>query len=156
MANLGSSMIVHIVRAYNNADNECYTFAISIKHNNLASITQLSGIATSRLITKIRIARTGNTALAVDLYYNGTAANSVAVSGEGFGTFQNPTAISDTTSTFVEFDTVGNSIGALATSGAIVSTSDQTISSDATLKTNLSDIKYTVEDIAHAPAITFD
>lgn len=46
--------------------------------------------------------------------------------------------------------------GNLKISGAFVSAGDQTISSDATLKTNLKDICYSIEDIANAPAVTFD
>lgn len=40
--------------------------------------------------------------------------------------------------------------------GPIESTGDQVVSSDATLKTNLADITYSVADIAKAPAVTFD
>lgn len=40
--------------------------------------------------------------------------------------------------------------------GNLLSTGDQVVSSDATLKTNLADITYSVADIAKAPAVTFD
>lgn len=141
-ANLGNGLILHIARGYNNTDNECYSFAISIKHNNLASITQLSGIATTRLITAIRIARNGNTSLCIDLYYNGTVANNVVVSGSGYGTFQAPTAINDTSSTFVEFTTIGNTTGTLASSGNIVAVGAVTAgaASDVRLKDNIDTI----------------
>lgn len=46
--------------------------------------------------------------------------------------------------------------GNITANGTITSTGDQVISSDATLKTNLTDVDYSVEDIANAPAVTFD
>ena len=40
--------------------------------------------------------------------------------------------------------------------GSFTSTGDQVVSSDATLKTNLQDVTYSVEDIAKTRAVTFD
>ena len=44
----------------------------------------------------------------------------------------------------------------LTTTGSLVTTGDQVISSDATLKENLQDVTYTVNDIAKTRAVTFD
>lgn len=52
--------------------------------------------------------------------------------------------------------TINGQSAALYVDGAIHSTGDQVLNSDATLKKNLQDLKYTVEDIAKAPAVSFD
>jgi hypothetical protein len=44
----------------------------------------------------------------------------------------------------------------LTTGGTLTTLGDQVISSDARLKENLKDLSYTVDDIADAPAVTFD
>ena len=44
----------------------------------------------------------------------------------------------------------------LTQAGVFVTTGDQVVSSDATLKTNLQDVTYSVEDIAKTRAVTFD
>lgn len=45
---------------------------------------------------------------------------------------------------------------AISTAGVLTTTGDQVISSDATLKTNLQDVTYSVKDIAGTRAVTFD
>ena len=52
------------------------------------------------------------------------------------------------------FDMV--SVGSCIYAGALVTTSDQSISSDETLKVNLKDIELSAEEIAKARAVTFD
>ena len=48
------------------------------------------------------------------------------------------------------------SVGSCIYAGALVTTGDQSISSDETLKVNLKDIELSAEDIAKARAVTFD
>ena len=50
----------------------------------------------------------------------------------------------------------GSYLAYLTTTGIFVSTGDQVVSSDRTLKTNFKDVTYSVADIANAPAVTFD
>lgn len=51
---------------------------------------------------------------------------------------------------------LSSNTGNLKLNGSFTSTGDQTVSSDATLKTNLNDIALTSEQIANAPAVSFD
>lgn len=52
---VGCNFLLAINRSYSHVNNEAYLFSISITHNGSISITQLSGYANSRLITKIRV-----------------------------------------------------------------------------------------------------
>lgn len=105
---LGASVIIHINRKFNSPSNESYTFSIDLAYNGGISITQLSGWANSRLITKIRVDHTNSKTSYVDFYlgvssnYN----NTYYVYGSGKGQFQNPTLVSELTGTAYEFTTV--------------------------------------------------
>ena len=73
--NAGVSFILFIQRAYNYINNEAYAFSISISHYGGISITQLSGYANNRLITKIRVDwKSGSTAY-IDLYISSSSSN---------------------------------------------------------------------------------
>lgn len=64
----GITFLLAIQRAYGNATNESYLFSISISFQGGISITQLSGYANARLITKIRVDWINNHIAYVDLY----------------------------------------------------------------------------------------
>ena len=104
----GASAIIHIDRLYYSPSNESYVFAINLTYGGGISITQLSGYANVRLITKIRVNYTNNNKAYVDLYYNTSSyfKNTVKVYGSGRGSFQAPTLVTDTTGTNYEFETV--------------------------------------------------
>lgn len=104
----GASAIIHIDRLYYSPSNESYVFAINLTYGGGISITQLSGYANARLITKIRVNYTNNNKAYVDLYYNTSSyfENTVKVYGSGRGSFQAPTLVTDTTGTNYEFETV--------------------------------------------------
>ena len=104
---LGVNIILHLARAYNNWDNEAYTFCISVAYNNQVDITQVSGHANSRLITKIRVVSVNSGALYVDFYLStATSGNTYYVSGTGPGTFQEAAAVSAPGGNVTEFTTV--------------------------------------------------
>ena len=102
----GSSVILNVNRSYTYASNESYTFSINVAYNGAISITQLSGVANARLISKIRVDYVNNGMLAVDIYYNLANRNAVYISGSGIGQFQAPSLVSSPTGTTIEFDTV--------------------------------------------------
>ena len=54
------------------------------------------------------------------------------------------------------FKNGSNCRASISTEGVLTTNGDQVISSDATLKTNLKDVTYTIEDIAKTRAVTFD
>ena len=99
--------ILHVCRNYNTADGESYVFALSVGYNGKVSVTQLSGIAAVRFITKIRVAYVNSSTAYVDFYYSPSwsGGNDVYVSSSGFGISQTPTPVNDTTSSFYEFET---------------------------------------------------
>ena len=147
-----SSILLHIVRTYNNANNEAYTISINISYNGKISFSQLSGDRNTGWIQKVRVDYVNSGVMYVDFYYAGSNANAVTISGEGFGTFQSPALVSAASGTTVEF-----SLGSgMRTNGLVVSAGDQVISSDINLKDNLVPVTYSVEDIAKTRAVTFD
>ena len=99
--------ILHVCRNYNTADGESYVFALSVGYNGKVSVTQLSGIAAVRFITKIRVAYVNSSTAYVDFYYSQlwTGGNEVCVASSGFGISQAPAPVNDTTSNFYEFET---------------------------------------------------
>lgn len=72
--NHGITFLLSLQRSYTNNNNESYIFSISIAWNGSTSITQLSGVANTRLITKIRIDLTVNQTSYIDIYVNTTSA----------------------------------------------------------------------------------
>ena len=99
--------ILHVSRIFNTSDGESYVFAISLGYDGKVSVTQLSGIAAVRFITKIRVAYVNSSTAYVDFYYSPTwsGGNEVYVSSSGIGISQTPTPVNDTTSSFYEFET---------------------------------------------------
>ena len=66
----GATFLLAIERNYNYTNNESYLFSISTSYNGGISITQLSGYANTRLITKIRVDWANGKIAYVDLYIN--------------------------------------------------------------------------------------
>ena len=64
----GIAFLLAIQRGYSYANNESYLFSISISFGGGISITQLSGYANTRLITKIRVDWAHSQVAYVDLY----------------------------------------------------------------------------------------
>ena len=64
------TFLLAIKRDYYTTPNESYLFSISISYGGGISITQLSGYANERLITKIRVDWAGGKIAYVDLYIN--------------------------------------------------------------------------------------
>lgn len=106
----GDTITLNIARSHNNANNEAYQFAITLRTYGSGykpCITQLSGVYASHLITKIRVVQKYNSVYYIDIYYSGTNANHVYVSGFGAGTFCAPVAATIPDGyTATEFDTV--------------------------------------------------
>lgn len=77
LADDGASItfLLAIQRNYNYTNNESYLFSISISYNGGISITQLSGYANSRLITKIRVDWSNSQIAYIDLYINASYTN---------------------------------------------------------------------------------
>ena len=73
--NLSMTFLLTIQRSYNHVSNESYLFSISIGYNGGISITQLSGYANARLITKIRVDWANGQIAYVDLYIDSSTAN---------------------------------------------------------------------------------
>lgn len=71
----GTTFLLAIQRGYSYANNESYLFSISISYNGGISITQLSGYANTRLITKIRVDWSPSQIAYVDLYINTSYTN---------------------------------------------------------------------------------
>lgn len=104
---LGVNIILHLARSYNYTDNEAYTFCISVAFNNQVDITQVSGLANARLITKIRVVSVNSGALYVDFYLSqSTNGNTYYITGSGPGTFQAAAAVSALVGNVTEFTTV--------------------------------------------------
>lgn len=105
----GDNVILNIARAFAYEDNEAYQFAISIRTYRSGykpCITQLSGTFAARLITKIRVVQKYNSVYYIDIYYSGSNANEVFISGFGTGTFCAPVAATIPDGyTATEFDT---------------------------------------------------
>ena len=104
----GASAIIHIDRLYYTPSNESYTFAVNISFGTGISITQLSGYANGRLITKVRVDYTNSGDAFIDFYYDTTSHfnNIVYCYGSGRGNFQTPTLVSEATGSVYEFKTV--------------------------------------------------
>jgi len=102
----GSSVILNVNRAYNIESNESYTFSINVAYSGAISITQLSGRANVRGISKIRVDYVNSGVIAVDIYYSLSTSNRVYISGSGTGKFQAPALIATPTGSTVEFGTV--------------------------------------------------
>ena len=113
----GINILLHLSRTFNVYNNEVYTFSIAVAYNGGISITQLAGRANTRLVDKIRVAYEPNVkgVLYVDFHIGiSTAGNEYTVSGQGPGTFQTPTPVSEAPANSVEFDTVngmGSNLG---------------------------------------------
>ena len=104
---LGVNIILHLARSYYHTDNEAYTFCISVAYNNQVDITQVSGLANTRLITKIRVVSVNSGALYVDFYLSqSTNGNIYYITGSGPGTFQEAAAVSAPVGNVTEFTTV--------------------------------------------------
>ena len=104
---LGVNIILHLARSYNYTDNEAYTFCISVAFSNKVNITQVSGLANARLITKIRVVSVNSGALYVDFYLSqSTNGNTYYITGSGPGTFQAAAAVSAPSGNITEFTTV--------------------------------------------------
>ena len=71
----GPTFLLAIQRSSSYVDNESYLFSISISFGGGISITQLSGYANIRLITKIRIDWDHSQIAYVDLYINVSSTN---------------------------------------------------------------------------------
>lgn len=71
----GPTFLLAIQRSSSYIDNESYLFSISISFGGGISITQLSGYANTRLITKIRIDWDHSQIAYVDLYINTSSTN---------------------------------------------------------------------------------
>ena len=115
----GSSVILNVNRNYTYTNNESYTFSINVAYNGAISITQLSGVANARLISKIRVDYVNSGMLAVDIYYNLANFNTVYISGSGIGQFQAPSLVLEPTGTTIEFDTVNGVKSDLGFTGAL-------------------------------------
>ena len=103
---LGVNIILHLARSYYQTNNEAYTFCISVAFNNQVDITQVSGLANTRLITKIRVVSVNSGALYVDFYLStATNGDTYYVSGTGPGYFQAATAVSTVVGNVTEFST---------------------------------------------------
>ena len=103
---LGVNIILHLARSFNYTDNEAYTFCISVAYNNQVDITQVSGLANVRLITKIRVVSVNSGALYVDFYLSqSTNGNTYYITGSGPGTFQAAAAVSALVGNVTEFET---------------------------------------------------
>ena len=103
----GVNIILHLAREYNHTNNEAYTFCISVAYNNQVDITQVSGLANVRLITKIRVVSVNSGALYVDFYLSqSTNGNTYYITGSGPGTFQEAAAVSAPGGNVTEFTTV--------------------------------------------------
>ena len=104
---LGVNIILHLARSFIYTDNEAYTFCISVAYNNQVDITQVSGLANTRLITKIRVVSVNSGALYVDFYLSqSTNGNIYYITGSGPGTFQEAAAVSAPGGNVTEFTTV--------------------------------------------------
>lgn len=69
----GICFILAIQRSYNYRNNEAYVFSVSISYNGGINITQLSGHANYRLITKIRVDYKVNDSAYIDLYISASS-----------------------------------------------------------------------------------
>ena len=70
--NNGICFLLFLYRSYGYSNNEAYIFSISIAWDGSINITQISGIANNRLITKIRIDYPVNKTAYIDIYANDT------------------------------------------------------------------------------------
>ena len=71
----GITFLLAIQRSFSHANNESYLFSISISYWGGISITQLSGYANTRLITKIRVDWANGQIAYVDLYIDSSTTN---------------------------------------------------------------------------------
>ena len=119
----GNHVLLYIEKTFSNSAGESYTVDITIAPNGAVTLTQIGGTTQSpsvQNITKVRYNYTYNTAgaLAIDIYYSGTAANDVRVYGFcGKGNFQAPAAVTTTYSGSKELELYRDT---LHTSGNIV------------------------------------
>lgn len=116
----GVNIILHLARSFTYTDNEAYTFCISVAFNNKVNITQVSGLANERLITKIRVVSVNSGAVYVDFYLSqSTNGNTYYITGSGPGTFQAATAVSTVVGNVTEFTTVNGCKSSGGFSGAL-------------------------------------
>lgn len=100
--NLGGTYMFFIRRSYTISNNEAYIISCIVDHGKV-HWNLLNGHANTRLITQVRCTYTNDSTIYFDLYYNGSAQNSVYINAIGNCTLQVPTATSSTltnTSTF--------------------------------------------------------
>lgn len=71
----GITFLLAIQRSFSHINNESYLFSISISYWGGISITQLSGYANARLITKIRVDWANGQIAYVDLYIDSSTTN---------------------------------------------------------------------------------
>lgn len=71
----GTSFMFMIERSYYNTNNESYTFSVNIAYGAAITINQISGVANTKLISKIRVTGSSGSTYYVDIYINGTARN---------------------------------------------------------------------------------
>lgn len=146
--NRGITFLLGIVREYNWTDNESYLFSISIAYGGNVNITQLSGYATTRLITKIRFDRYAMNKSYIDFYIAQTAGTTMGNNYHWFtvggAKSYNSWISSPTTHTSTyEFTTVNGcksdkgfaAIGDIYATGAVTAKAS---SSDIRLKTDIS------------------
>jgi hypothetical protein len=159
-----TSIILNITKNYGGSASEGYLIEIGLAGNGQVTFNQISGTTqtTTRNITKIRYVYVYNTAAPstyIDIYYSGSAQNNVQISGlSGHGTFSAPTAVSDTTGySTIEFETMrfAQKTSRNIVAMGYISAFGVSSTSDARLKKDFLDTTLTVDDIAHAPAITF-
>ena len=70
---MGPTFLLAIQRGYSYTNNESYLFSISVSFGGGISITQLSGYANTRLITKIRVDWAHSQVAYVDLYISSSS-----------------------------------------------------------------------------------
>lgn len=104
----GSAFTLYLYRNYSYANNEAYTFDISVTYSGKISIVQTSGYANTRLIDKIRVTGNSNSGpMYVDIHIATSTANNyytwLAVGP--FETYSTWTANPSTNSVYVEFAT---------------------------------------------------
>ena len=139
----GINILLHLSRRFNFYNNEAYTFSIAVAYNGGISITQLAGRANTRVVDKIRVVYELNVkgVLYVDFHIGiSTAGNEYTVSGQGPGTFQTPTPVSETPANSVEFDTVNGMGSNLGFTGDL--TGNAASATDATNLAGVAGVKY--------------
>lgn len=152
--NTGNVCFLLIRREYNATSNESYVFAITTNYSGGITISQLSGQAYTRQMTKIRVDYVNNTTTkpAIDIYVSTADSNNYAFTIIGSAQLSNtathnPTLIGSQ----YEYSTVSG----MGTSRNFTAVGEVTASSDARLKTIVGDATLSLKDIANAPNVLF-